>query len=227
MKPLSTQLSVALVLAVTLAQMRAQGTFQNLDFESATLVSIPGDPFGRVEFVPAFPGWVGFIGTSVQTVADHNSRSISEPGIAIMGSDFPAPNSFEGHFYARLYLAFPGPPVVAALAQTGTVPADAESIRFYAGSFDTPFLYFAGQQIPVSVLQTTPAYTVYGGNISAFAGQMGELRFEGSLTFDKILFSPEPIPEPSVFGLFALGALFLGWRLRRMRTVKGSKLRHP
>lgn len=217
MKPLPTQLLVALVFAVVVAQMRAQGTFRNLDFESATLVPIPGDPFGRVEFAPAFPGWIGYIGTSVQTVADHNNRSLSEPGIAIMGPDYPGPNSLEGHFYARLYLAFPGPPVVAALAQTGTVPADTESVRFYASSFDTPFLYFAGQQIPVSVLQTTPAYTVYGGNISAFAGQMGELRFEGSLTFDNILFSPVPIPEPSTLGLFTLGALLVGWRLRNTR----------
>jgi len=209
---------IGLLAGVIAGTVYGQGTFQNLNFESATLVPIVGDPFGRVQFAPAFPGWVGYIGTNAQTVADHNNRSLSESGIAIMGPDYPAPNSFEGHFYARLYLAFPGPPVGAKLAQTGTVPADAESIRFYAGSFDTPFLYFAGQQIPVSVLQTTSAYTVYGGNISAFAGQTGELRFEGPLTFDNILFSPEPIPEPSAVGLIALGALLLGWRFFKRRS---------
>jgi len=34
----------------------AQGTFQNLDFESVTLVAIPGDSYDRVEFGLAFPG---------------------------------------------------------------------------------------------------------------------------------------------------------------------------
>ena len=198
-----------------------QGTFQNLDFESAVLVPIPGDPLGRVEFAQAFPGWTGYIGTNIQTVADHNNKSLSEPGIAIMGPDYPSPNLFQGHYYARLYLASPGPLISAALAQTGTAPATAKSIRFYASSFDVPFLSFAGQAIPVSALGSTSTYTVFGGDISAFAGQTGELRFQGSLTFDNIIFADQPVPEPGTLALAGLGALLFGWR--RWREASRSK----
>jgi hypothetical protein len=206
---------MAMLLATLNMQALGQGTFQNLDFESATLVPIPGDPYGRVEFAPAFPGWTGYIGTNVQTVADYNSRSLSEPGIAIMDTDYPSAGLFQGKYYARLYLSYPGPPISAALAQSGTVPPSAQSIRFYASSFDVPFVSFAGQAIPVLALQSTSTYTVFGGDISAFAGQMGELKFQGSLTFDNIFFSNEPIPEPSAVGLFGLGALLLGCLFRR------------
>src|SRR6266487_415667 len=151
----------------------AQGTFQNLDFEAATLIPIPGDPFGRVEFAPAFPGWVGYVGTNAQSMADHNNRLLSESGIAIMGPDFPSPSLFQGHYYAALYTA-PGVPVGPTLAQTGLVPSTAQSIRFYGGAQDVPFVRFAGQTIPLSALGTTSAYTIWGGDISSFAGQTGE-----------------------------------------------------
>jgi hypothetical protein len=35
----------------------SQSTFQNLGFESASFVPIPGDLYKRVEFAAAFPGW--------------------------------------------------------------------------------------------------------------------------------------------------------------------------
>ena len=209
------------------AHVLAQGTFQNLDFEAATLIPIPGDPFGRVEFAPAFPGWVGYVGTNLQIVADHNNRSLSEPGIAIMGPDFPAPSLFQGHYYARLYTA-PGVLVAPALAQTGLIPSAARSIRFLGGAQDVPFLSFASQSIPLSVLGSTSTYTIWGGDISSFAGQTGELRFQGSRTFDNISFSDQPIPEPSTFGLFGLGALVLGWRFawRRKQSIRAIQT-HP
>src|SRR5437879_4471805 len=50
----------------------AQGTFQNLDFELATLVPIAGDPYARVQFVPAFPGWRGYVGTNLESAALYN-----------------------------------------------------------------------------------------------------------------------------------------------------------
>ena len=76
-------------------------------------------------------------------------------------------------------------------------------------------LSFAGQQIPLSVLASTPNYNVFGGDISAFVNQTGELRISGGGSLDNILFSNQPIPEPSVLGLFGFGVLFLGKRLWR------------
>jgi hypothetical protein len=34
---------------------QGQGTFQNLHFEAASIVLIPGDPYGRVQSADAFP----------------------------------------------------------------------------------------------------------------------------------------------------------------------------
>jgi hypothetical protein len=77
---------------------------------------------------------------------------------------------------------------------------------------------FAGQQIPVIMLGSTSTATILGGDIASFAGQTGELRFQGGGELDNIQFSNSPVPEPGVFGLTALGALLLGWRsLRRRR----------
>ena len=40
---------------------RGQGNFQNLDFESATLVAVPGQP-PYYQFAQAFPGWTDYVG---------------------------------------------------------------------------------------------------------------------------------------------------------------------
>jgi hypothetical protein len=66
------------------------------------------------------------------------------------------------------------------------------------------------------------------GNISAFAGTTALLTFSTTtgvanaadfLYFDDIRFS---IPEPSVLGLSALGALLLGWRVRGRNSRVGT-----
>src|SRR5437867_11267640 len=61
-----------------------QGTFQNLNFEEAVLVPIPGDPYGRVEFAPAFPGWTGYVAQSSQSAALHDRTFLDSSGIAIL-----------------------------------------------------------------------------------------------------------------------------------------------
>ena len=43
--------------------------FQDLDFESATLVPVPGDPYHAVQFAPAFPGWTVDIAGAIDTNA--------------------------------------------------------------------------------------------------------------------------------------------------------------
>ena len=78
-----------------------------------------------------------------------------------------------------------------------------------------------GQTVSLSPLQTFPNYTVYGGNISVFAGQsetltitqnppVGEAAESGLLEVDDIVFSPSVIPEPSTWALMLCGATLLG-----------------
>jgi hypothetical protein len=111
---------------------------------------------------------------------------------------------------------------IPAIAQVGTVPSNAQSIRFYAHSYITlPVMDFGGQQIPLTVLGgSSSTYYIWGGNISSFAGQTGELRFLGDFSLDNISFSNLPTPEPGVFGLSALGALLLGWRALGRRPAR-------
>jgi hypothetical protein len=74
-------------------------------------------------------------------------------------------------------------------------------------------------------LANTPNYTLYGGDITAFAGLNAELRIAALATptypfsafaFDSISFSDQAVPEPGALCLIGLGALFLGWRLRKL-----------
>ena len=82
---------------------------------------------------------------------------------------------------------------------------------------------FAGQPIPVVTLGSTARYITFGGDISPFAGQTGELLFQGNGGLDNIFLSNLPIPEPGLLNLFGLGALVLGWHYlgRRRRSSLG------
>ena len=119
-------------------------------------------------------------------------------------------------------------PVDATLAQTGLVPGDAESLQFrayalYSYPFDPFAVTLGGQTLSLIPLESGPNYTLYGADIHALAGQDAELEFtlfaqrphmgNNYLYLDSIQFSAQAVPEPGVFGLAALGALLLGWRV--------------
>jgi hypothetical protein len=198
----------------------AQGTFQNLDFENGTFIPISDDPFGRVQFGPALPGWTGYVGSEQQTAVLHNNvYTGGGSGISLMGPDYPALNLFHGHYFLILQGAASLDGVIpAAIAQTGVIPGSAKSVRFFASE---PFsLTFAGQHVPLYVLGgNIGSYFIYGGDISGFANQTGELRISGSGYLDYIQFSSQPIPEPNSVALLIMGSAFcLVWLRRRLWT---------
>jgi hypothetical protein len=186
----------------------AQGTFQNLNFESPILPLVP-DGAGMVPITNALPGWAGYTySSSPDSRVVYNDVSIGSASI-----DFLGPGSgnqpFEGNYFVLLQRSF-DLSTVPAIAQLGMVPATAESVRFYAnGTFSVSF---GGEQIPLSVLGTTSAYTIYGGDVQGFAGQTAWLQFQGGGFLDDIFFSDQSVPEPGLFGLAALGVLLVGWR---------------
>jgi len=230
--------SVILVAVAT----EAQGTFQNLGFESPLLVPIPGDPFGRIQFSPAFPGWTGYVGGVQQTAALYNGAFLDSSGIGILdhGADFVFDpflhgRIIQGNFTAILQAGFglgTFEPADTMLAQSAQVPVGTQSLQFSAfpdlgpsGSF---VVTIDGQDLSLIPLATGANYTTFGADIHSWAGQTAELGFtvfadrphrgNVSLFLDSIQFSNQPIPEPSVFGLFGLGALLLGWRFLRGRS---------
>ena len=201
---------------VFLSPTFGQGTFQNLDFESASFVPIPGDPY-RVEFGPALPGWTGYINGQKQTAIIPNGIPLGSTPIPFITVTTQPSLGYvlEGSHtlaYSGGFDSF-GNWVLVSLAQTGQVPSDAQSLRFLALGY--PAVLLDGHYLPPVALGSGPSpTTLYGVDISTFAGQAVELRFSigpGIDYLDGIQFSNQPIPEPSTVGLFALGALLLGW----------------
>jgi hypothetical protein len=209
----------AWLVVVSLALLRSASgqSFVNLNFENATIVPDPSSPYypNAVSASNAIPGWTatGFIGPNDIL---YNSASLGSTSVSILGtSGFPP--ALDGAFSVYLYGG--GTSTAASISQTGLVPDGTKSLLFKAQpGAGTLLVSLGGQNISFSAISTGPNYTLYGGNISsAFAGQSEQLTFsalagENFWNIDDIQFSASSVPEPSVFGLLALGGLFFGLR---------------
>jgi hypothetical protein len=200
-----------LALLLSVAGALGQGNFVNLGFESARIILDPTSPYypGAVQASNAIPGWTLLGGVANPDVL-YNDVSLGAPAVSIHDTgDSEGFPPIQGNY--SVYIQ--GLDSTTGIAQTGQIPANARSLTFLS-YFTRVDVTFNGQAIPYGIIGTGPNYTIYGGDISAFAGQTGQLRFSGNGgMLDNIQFSNLPIPEPGVFGLAALGALLLGWRL--------------
>jgi len=210
------RLAIGLALLLSLCGATGQGTFENLNFEAANVSDLPAGEYGSsVSVTDGVPGWVVYIGGNQVSSMIHNNMSLGAAAVAIDGPFWFSSQILEGSYTVSLQPSTAGPPTTTAIGQTGQLPQDAQSLSFYSRGGYT--VTFAGQPIPLVSLGSTSAYTIFGGDISVFANQSGELLFQGGGLLDAIQFSNQPIPEPGVFGLCALGALLLGWRVMRRR----------
>jgi len=219
-------LTVSLVCAASSAP--AQGTFQNLGFEAAHLSPIPpGQYGGYVSSAIGIPGWVGYLGTTQVTQVLQNNLTLGNASIDILGPTWTEGGIIEGSYTLVLqpgsnpFSGNPNDHIDASVEQTGLVPVDARSIQLKA-SASSFSVSFAGQALPLFPMGSGQNYTLYGADLSSFAGQVGTLRITALTTlaqpstadyFDSLIFSSQAVPEPTVFGLSALGALLLGWRV--------------
>jgi hypothetical protein len=201
--------------------------FQNLGFESATLLPIPNDGYNRVYFESAFPGWTGYVGDLPENRVLTNTIFLCCSSISLWREPGPV---IEGAFSIALQGARrleDGQVADSAIAQTGLVPSDAQSLLFRAQFYGGPFeVELGGEPLSLVPLLTTPDYVMFGADIISWAGQEAELRFtavghaeplEDSIIFlDSIEFSTAPVPEPSTFALFAMAGI-VGWSYWRRR----------
>jgi hypothetical protein len=229
-------------LAICASRGFAQG-FINLGFESATLVPIPGDPYGRVQFAQAFPGWTGTVGGLSSTSALYNTYFTDTAGIGIIdrgwsttGQGFPGPGGLiDGNYTALLFsgtLTNTQTGVNTSLSQTGIIPAGTKSLEFKAQEvFDSSgslVVTLGGQTLSLVTLGSGPNYTLYGADISNWSGQNAQLTFtvpgetphvnDEYVFLDSIEFSSNPIPEPGALAVLSVGAVMLvcyRWRRRR------------
>jgi len=197
--------------------------FQNLDFEDANLSPIPpGQYGGLVSIADAFPYWTGYLGTNQVTQVLQNNFTLGNASIDIFGPDLSTASLLQGQYTLVLqagqdpFRTFDINLINASLAQVGLVPANAKSIMLEAAGAGTNFtVSFAGQTISLTPLGNGPNYTLFGGDITSFTGQVGELRLSTlspsgpGVLLDAISFSTEAIPEPSALGLVVAGVLGL------------------
>ncbi len=212
------KISIASLLATLTGVLlsQGQGTFQNLDFESAQLIYVD-PPFNHViATTNALPGWTAFAGTNQVLTVPYGDQGIYYPVMLFSQTNS---GSISGFFSVVLS----GGSSAGSISQTGLVAADAQSLVFKVGFLDGPFsLSLGGQSLSFVPISLTPKYTLYGADISAFAGQTATLKFtaDGVVTFDDIQFSSSAIPEPSAAALFALSTLALA--VRRFRRRRGT-----
>ena len=189
----------------------AQGTFQNLDFESAR-VGLVTNALPQVAVSEALPGWSASDGTAqYATIAVYPAFPVigGFPGsVALIAS---AAGSLDGNFSAVLGTFDAGPvPEHGTISQTGVVPGGVHSLLFKAALVSGSSLQVSlgGASLSFFPLSTQPDYTLYGADISAFAGQTANLTFMAVTRggeIDDIEFSPQIVPEPGGAALFLLG----------------------
>lgn len=236
--------------ALLLAPLAVGASFSNLDFDFATLPSIPYGQFGTYQPISAaLPGWAGYLGTTPTSHVLHNNFTLGSAAIWIWGPSEPYGfNRLDGRFTVRLvpgaYLVGTNPPanVGVSISQTGEVPLGTRSLRFKASdtatsSWQNAFAVYANnEQLSLTPLLVGTNFTMYGADVTPLAGQEVELRFSlfyidydgNSVLLDSISFSSEPIPEPAIFPSSRgpkLASPLLGnaARARRVDRVRGER----
>jgi hypothetical protein len=211
---------VAAILA-TVQRCYTQG-FVNLNFENAnTSGYTPG-----ISFIPssiAIPGWSVYLGGSTNPASGVVYDGLSLGGAIVSLQDSNAVSSgygpIQGNYSILLQGSTVSTPTTAAIGQTGTIFGGTQSLTFFSSFYGALQVTFNGQPISYLVTGSTANYNIYAADISAFAGQTGQLLFtaaiNSSVLLDNIQFSTTAVPEPSTFVLATLGGVLLG--LRRWR----------
>jgi len=142
---------------VVVQSVQAQGTLQNLDFESATLTAIPSGQYGgEVPLGAALPGWDASIGGVPVTQVLQNNITLGAASIDILGPNWTTlgPGIIDGNYTLFLQAENSGQGKVS-LWQDGLVPANAKSIHFSAWESLSTAIFsvsFAGNSLSPVVL---------------------------------------------------------------------------
>jgi hypothetical protein len=217
------QLTTACLVFLAASAVSGLGQGFNLDFESAHGPS--GNQPGLFPIVRALPFWSVFYGTNQASQIEYNDISTGATQATLVGPNDPyGPNSLEGNY--SVCLQGGSTAADASIRQTVTIPIGTISIEFKAAgdiTFGPMLLSFAGQNITYYALAIDPNYTLYGGDVSGFAGATGQLEFsvpgdlegyslDNAYTLDSIIFSTAPTPEPGTCGLILGGMVLFGIR---------------
>jgi hypothetical protein len=223
---------LAALLCVSFTSVLWAQAFQNLDFESANVSNLPPDYEEFVSVSDGLPGWSAYIGTNQLTQVGHNAITLGDANVGILGPQYPFDTyPLQGAYTAILQPgALDGQGLSASIAQTGLIPASANSMRFLAflGYTNDLVVTIGGQSTPVVPLGSGS----FGCDVSAFTGSVEEIEFTildtdgNDLNFlDAITFSMESVPEPSALDLVIIGVTVLCvWRFASRTTARTARL---
>src|SRR5579863_461931 len=138
-------------------ETQAQGTFLNLNFESAN-ASVLGtnQSGGVVSAKDALPGWTVYIGGVQTSRVIYNDIPLGSVGVGLIGPNsflMPSP-AIQGSYTAFLNadeFAFNGQfgGESAAIGQTGQIPQNAQTLIFWASPANSLQAAFDGQMLPL------------------------------------------------------------------------------
>ncbi len=214
----------------------AQNTFENLNFESGTVENPITDPYSGFNHQPialGLPGWRASIGGVPVTEVLQNNYTIGTASIDLFGPGWVSigPGIIDGNYTVFLQ-AFNQDQGNVSLWQNGMIPSNAESLQFRAWAWNHASLNealtvsFAGNSlspVPLGSGQSPSGqpYTVYGADITPYAGESGQLEFTAIcgaspswMELDDIIFSPNAVPEPNIVSMIAFGGLIFGAQYR-------------
>lgn len=204
-------ISVASISAVSAA--KAQGTFQNLDFEGASIVPISGQSFA-ITVANALPDWTVDYNNVQQSQIFYNDPSLGDAQVTLLASGYPgsAGPIIDGNFSVLLQGGlFEGAAATASISQTGQIPAEEQSLLFNVGNGLLPNVFIGNDELTLFPIKTgtgvSTGYTTYGANISAWAGQTEQLTFSSpgfNVLLDDISFSSSTVPEPNPLALMGI-----------------------
>jgi hypothetical protein len=218
-------------LAVSAMFSGAQGSFQNLDFESARLIFVPPNS-QQIATTNALPYWSAYYGTNLlssipyigypSTPLPVDLQSRTNGGVIDGNYDI-----FLG-YYPSSFGFGSATNTLGSISQTGLVPAGVQSLLF-KGNLDDPYhpitVSLGGLDLSYVAISNALNYTLYGAAIPpSLAGQTETLIFSagangqlGGGILDDIEFSTVLVPEPSSISLLCLGGGTLFYLRRRRR----------
>jgi hypothetical protein len=208
-----------ILFSILIVSASLQGqSFTNMNFESAQVVFTSTNGIEvNIAAASGLPGWSAFSGTNQLTQVGYNPNFAAVPlPVCLIASNTSVIDGDFGVFLFNNLLGKNG-----SISQTGLIPIGTESLLFDA---DTPsfVVSLGGQSLSFIAISNAlnsagHSYTVYGADISAFAGQLETLIFSGGGVLDDIQFSTTTIPEPSAISVLCLGSGVLLYLRRKSR----------
>lgn len=193
--------------------------FINLNFESTVITPVVFP--GGTRYVATVPDWTwtpveNGVNGDPNTVA-FNDIALDDAAVTLQGITSPFYPAIQGNYSILLQggSTYSEDGNGASIGQTARIPNAARSITYWGGALQVTF---NGQALSFTAVNSGPNYTVWSADISAYAGQTGQLLFtvpwQDTAELDNIQFSTASVPEPCVLKLLSVCGLCVWWFMK-------------